>query len=677
MRCQTAAEVRADLKRLKRATESGPIATADSSSARFRIPPPLVRSKRHTWTYVVSGLVAVVLASLGFVYYNQRHHAVMGEKDAILVTDFVNTTADPVFDGTLKKALAVDLDQSPYLNVFPDQRVKQTLKFMGRSPEDRITTDVGREICQRDGVKAMLTGTIANLGNAYVMTLEAVNAATGEALAQEQVQADDKEAVLTSLHKASSNLRQKLGESLQSVQKYDTPLPEATTSSFEALRAFSLGDAKHEIGDDLSAIPLYQRAIELDPNFAMAYARLGAAYGNVGQVALSEQYRGKAFELRDRCSEHEKLYIITHYYADSGQLEKGITALELYKQTYPRDVVPFVNLSGIYQRLGEYDNSLKNAQIALQIDPENANAYSAVGQAYVGLNRLDEAKSIMERSVQKKLGGAGPHLQLANIAFLQNDQATVDKELEAARAFPEGPLNADGFLVSLAAYRGQVRKERELSQKVRDDAGRLSLKEVAGGQYAQEAGFEALMGDKSRAMKAIDETLKATSAPQFVLNCAEVLAYLGEETRAMKLANDVAQSRPYDTFVQTVTMPGIKAMIALNHKDYAKAADLLDSALVYGRSDSTSLFLRGITYQRAGQPEEAIKTFQRALDMRNVFGPDWLLNFDQLGLARAYATVDDQAHSRMAYQDLLANWKDADPDIAPLKEVKAEYGRVQ
>ena len=281
----------------------------------------------------------------------------------------MNTTADPVFDGTLKKALAVDLGQSPYLNVFPEQKIRQTLQFMGRSPSDRITTDVGREICQRDGIKAMLNGSIDSVGGQYLITLEATNAASGDSLGRQQAQADRKEDVLNALHGAATKLRGQLGESLAMVQKYDMSLSMATTSSLDALKALSLGDAKHNMGDELGAIPDYQRAIEIDPNFAMAYARLGAAYNNMGQTDLSEQNRQKAFELRDRASEREKLYIMPHYYADSGQLDKGITAYELYRQTYPRDSTPFTNLAVIYNQLGQFDNALENAKRAAGARP--------------------------------------------------------------------------------------------------------------------------------------------------------------------------------------------------------------------------------------------------------------------------------------------------------------------
>src|ERR1700736_2061889 len=369
LRYQSAAEVRADLKRLKRDTDSGLISAA-SSSATLRA--PRERKPGRIWNLVVMAIVVLAVLGLAMTVFLRRTRAVMTERDAILVTDFVNTTADPVFDGTLKKALAVDLEQSPYLNVFPEQKVRQTLQFMGRTPDERITGDVGREICERVGIKAMLNGSIANMGSQCVISLDAVNAGTGESLAREEVQATNKESVLNSLHAAGSSLRKKLGESLVSVQKYDKPLSEATTSSLEALKAFSLGDMKHQSFDELAALPLYQHAVELDPNFAMAYARLGTVYNNLGQSELSETNRQKAFELRDRASEHEKLYITSHFYVDSGQLDKGITALELYKQTYPRDSTPYNNIAVVYNQMGRYEDALETARLSVQLDPDGA-----------------------------------------------------------------------------------------------------------------------------------------------------------------------------------------------------------------------------------------------------------------------------------------------------------------
>jgi tetratricopeptide (TPR) repeat protein len=673
LRYQSAAEVRADLKRLRRDTESGAI-SAVGSSGKVRLAPG---KSRDLWSYVVGAIAIMAVAGLAAVFFSQRRHVAMTDRDTILIADFVNTTGDPVFDGTLKKAVAVDLGQSPYLNVFPDLRLRQTLQFMGRPPDDRITNEVGKEICQRDGVKALLTGSIAGLGSQYVVTLEAVNASNGESLGQEQVQADNKESVLNSLHRASSSLRQKLGESLASVQKYDKPLSEATTSSLEALKVFTLGDAKHMTGEEFAALPLYQRAVELDPNFAMAYARLGAVYGNTGQLTLSEQCREKDFALRDRASEHEKLYITSHYYIDSGQLDKGITALELYKQTYPRDPIPYDNVSGTYLRLGQFDNALSNALQGVQIDPDSINGYANLAVAYQALNRLDEAKATVAQAEARNLGISGLHIQLAAIAWLQNDMPALEHELELAKVGPDGELNVLGFRTAMAAYRGQLRQVRELSQKLRDAADRLSLKEVSANQYQAEAAIEAIFGEKAQAISDAEQTLRLSTSPGIVLGAASTLAYLGEDQRGLKLASEVAQKRPFDTLVQFVQVPDIKAEIALNHGDPVQAGNLLDGAMVYARVDSGTLALRGLAYMKAKQSGDAVQAFQRVLALKPYFVLDPLLPVSQLGLARAYAMQGDLPHSRTAYQDFFAMWKDADPDVPLLREAKAEYAKLQ
>jgi len=674
LRYQSAAELRADLKRLRRDTESGSISAVSSSSGRVRSAP---EKSRNLWSYVVAAIAVVAIAGIATVFLRQQRHAAMTDKDAILITDFVNTTGDGMFDGTLKKAVAVDLGQSPYLNVFSEQKVRQALKYMGRQPDDRITNEVGKEICQRDGVKAMLTGSITTLGSQYVITLEALNAATGESLGQEQVQADSKEAVLNSLHHASSSLRQKLGESLASVQKYDKPLSEATTSSLEALKALTMGDAKHMTGEEFAALPLYQRAVELDPNFAMAYARLGAVYNNTGQSALSEQSRQKAFELRDRASEHEKLYITSHYYADSGQLDKGITALELYKQTYPRDSVPYNNVSNIYMRLGQFENALSNALQAVQLDPDSINGYSNLAAAYQALNRLDEAKATIAQAQARKLGASGLHIQLATIAWLQNDTPAMEHELGLANVGPDGEMNVLGFRAAMASYRGQMRQVREYSQKLRAAADRLSLKEVSANQYQQQATAEAVFGDKTEAIRDAEQALKISSTPGVVLGAAGILAYVGDDQRALKLAEEVAQKRPFDTLVQFVQLPGIKAEIAINHGDAAQAGNLLDGAMVYARVDSGTLTLRGLAYMKAKEAGDAVQAFQRVLALKSFLGLDLLVPLNQLGLARAYALQGDLPHSRTAYQDFFAMWKDADPDVPLLREAKAEYAKLQ
>jgi tetratricopeptide (TPR) repeat protein len=674
MRYQSAAEVRTDLKRLKRDTESGMV-SAVTSSATLRA----ARARRHSrlWNVAVMAIVVISVLALAMTVFMRRTRAKISDRDAILLTDFVNTTADPVFDGTLKKALAVDLEQSPYLNVFPEQKVRQTLQFMGRAPDERITNDVGREICQRVGIRAMLNGSISNLGSQYVIALEAVNAANGESLAREQVQAPSKESVLNSLHQAGSSLRKKLGESLVSVQKYDKPLSEATTSSLEALKAFSLGDAKHQIFDELTALPLYQRAVELDPNFAMAYARIGAVYSNLGQSELSEKNRGKAFELRDRASEHEKLYIMSHYYVDSGQLEKGITALELYKQTYPRDAIPYNNLAVVYNQMGQFENALDNARQAVQLDPDSATAYSNVAFAYAGLNRLDEAKATFDQAMQRKLGGAAVHSFMANIAWLQGDTSAMERQLDLIRSDPQNDFIVNGFRSAIAAYSGQVKAGRDFGQKQREAAHRLGFNEAAANEYALEAVSEATFLNTGHALEDVSQALKLAQSPPVVLTSALALAMAGEDARAVKLADDVAQKRPYDTLVQFVQVPLVKAQVEVNRGNYSKAIDLLDGALVYARANSNVLYVRGNAYLKAGRGSDALQAFQRLLDIKNVITVDPVMPLARIGLARAYVLAGDAARGRVAYQDFFALWKDADPDVPLLRQVKAEYGKVQ
>jgi len=675
LRYQGAAEVRADLKRLKRNTDSGLISAA-ASSGTLRVVAGARRPGR-AWNLGVMAIVVLAVLGLAMTVFMRRTRAVMSEKDAILVTDFVNTTADPVFDGTLKKALAVDLEQSPYLNVFPEQKVRQTLQFMGRPPEERITGDVGREICQRVGIKAMLNGSIANLGSQYVITLEAVNAGSGESLAREEVQAASKESVLNSLHHAGSSLRKKLGESLASVQKFDKPLSEATTSSLEALKAFSLGDSRHQMFSELAALPLYQRAVELDPNFAMAYARLGAVYSNLGQSELSEKNREKAFELRDRASEHEKLYIMSHYYVDSGQLEKGITALELYKQTYPRDSTPYNNLAVVYNQMGQYENALDNSRQAVQLEPDSASGYSNVGFAYAGLNRLDEAKATFNQALNHKAGAAVANTSLAIIAWLQADHNTLERELDAMKDDPQGEYQVTALRAGMAAYAGQVKAGRAFGQKQRESAERLGFKEAAANEYSQEAFAEATFLNQARARDDVAEALKLSQSPNVVLNCAIALAIVGEDARAAKLADQIAEKRPFDTGVQFVSVPLVKAQIELNHGNPSKAIDLLDSALVYARANSAVLYVRGNAFLKAGRGSEAVQAFQRLLDMKNVITVDPILPLGKVGLARAYVMAGDKARSRVAYQDFLALWKDADPDVPVLRGVKTEYAKLQ
>jgi tetratricopeptide (TPR) repeat protein len=621
----------------------------------------------------------VVAAGIAFVFLRRGH--ALTEKDSILVTDFVNTTADPVFDGTLKKALAVDLEQSPYLNVFPDQKIRQTLQFMGRSPGDRITTDVGREICQREGIKAILNGSIDSVGGQYVITLEATNASSGDSLGRQQAQADRKEDVLNALHTAATKLRGQLGESLSMVQKYDMSLSQATTSSLDALKALSLGDAKHNMSDELAAIPDYQRAIELDPNFAMAYARLGAVYNNVGQTELSEQNRQKAFELRDRASEREKLYIMSHYYSDSGQLDKGITAYELYRQTYPRDSTPLNNLASIYNQLGQFDNALENAKHALEVDPDMSSAYFNTAVAYGGLNRTEEERATLNAMLQRKGSNPGFRVILANLDWAEGKDADMEKELQAASTTPDGALSVLGFRFNLAVERGQIRQARELAHQAAEALERLHLK----GSSGIEAGLaecEALVGDHSEADKRASDALRDSRTLSVIGPAANTFAILREDQKALALADEIQRAHPNDSMAINVTVPVIRAIAALRpanpaKADPAKAIDSLNTAALYARDSSGVFYTRGIAYEQAGRYTEAQQDFQKIMDIRRHSNPDVVFPAAQLELARVFQKEGDKPQARIAYQNFLAEWKNADPDLPLLHEVQVEYARLQ
>ncbi|MCA1634474.1 MAG: serine/threonine-protein kinase, partial [Acidobacteria bacterium] len=457
------------------------------------------------------------------------------EKDTILLTDFVNTTGDPVFDGTLKQALAVQLSQSPFLNIFSEDRARDALKLMGRAPDERVTRDVGREIYRRQGLKAMLVGSIASLGNHYVITLEAINEQTGDAIAREQAEAENKEQVLHALGEAAVKLREKLGELLQSIQKFDAPIEQGTTSSLEAFKAFSLGVEQQLKGKHLEAIPLFKRAAEIDPNFALAYARMASIYYNRRQYDLAAEASQKAFELRERVSEHERLYISAGYYDNvTGELEKYLETLELWKRTYPRDAPPHNNLALKYAELGQFDKALEEAREAIRLNPNSASGYSLSAQAFVGLNRFDEAQEIIRQALAQKLETTAMHGTLYRIAFFQGDATTMKEQIEWINGKPDEYL-AQSWQADAVAFSGQLRKATEFSNRAFQLAAARDLKDVAAQTAAGAAAREALLGDcrlvRGQAAKALD----MSHWQQTMIPAGIALATCGEFSQAQAI----------------------------------------------------------------------------------------------------------------------------------------------
>ena len=696
MRYQSASEMRTDLKRLKRDTDSGRSASVavavmtppqEMSSPKAVVAPappgavesvtasPASRSRlRPSWVIVAA---AVVLIALVAVVFHFRRTPGLTERDSIVVADFVNTTGESVFDGTLKEALTVQLEQSPYLNVLPESRVREALRYMGRSPDERVSNDLAREICLREGVKAMLTGSISSLGSHYVIDLKAVNAQTGDSLAREQSEAESKEQVLKSLDQAASHLRRKLGESLASVQKFAMPLEQATTSSLDALKEFTLGQAEHQKIADDKAIPHLKRAVELDPNFAMAYATLGVAYSNEDERAQASDYLKKAFDLKERASEREKLYISAHYYEMvTGQVERAIEVYESWKETYPRDCTPRDNLSNRYAETGQYEKALANASESLRINPKDVFAYQNAAGAYERLGRYDEAKAMAEQAIAQNADAFGVHQTLFEIAFIRGDAAGMQREIawaagkqqELFMLFPQG----------VADYAtGRMHRGREILTRAIAMAGKDGLKAVAADVRAGMSTLEAALGNVQEARNGAIEALTSSDNRNTKTTCAVALALAGDTSRAQKLVEDLAKDFPLDTLLNNTALPTVRAIIELQRKNPTRALTLLEAAKPYEISDYGPLYVRGEAYLQAHDGAKAAAEYQKILDHRGIGSLDPAYALAWVGLGRALALQGETAKARTAYQDFLAFWKDADPDVPVLKQAKEEYEKLK
>jgi eukaryotic-like serine/threonine-protein kinase len=709
LRYQHAADMRADLQRLKRDTESGraiaassgtvaavpepaqasaptmPRAHASSSSRQAAISAPAITPapKKRTGVILVAAVFVLAAIVAGVFYFKSSHTAKLTEKDSVLLADFVNTTGDSVFDGTLKQALAVQLEQSPYLNIVPESKIREGLRFMGKSPDQRLTNDVARELCQRQGIKAMITGNIASLGNSYVLTLAALNGETGDSLTSEQVEADSKEKVLKSLDAAASNLRQKMGESLASVQQFAKPLQQATTSSLEALQAFSLGEAEHLKFKDDAAIPLLKRATELDPNFAVAYAVLGVCYNNAVRLSEAQVALRKAYDLRDRTGDRERFYIESHYYGMvTLDARKSLEVLENWRQTYPRDTIPYDNSAVVYSQLGQFDKALETSSEALKLDPKDGYASANLASAYLNLNRFDEARSIVDKAAQNGLSRQDIETVRTDLAYIHQDWAAYDRLIAQSHGQPN-----EGSVLFFKAVGQDALGKKQAAQQTWQQARTLlhaaGMKDFEAALFDVEASDDALLGYPVEARQRAAQGL-ALSNNHDVRAYASLSLGLGEDlAKSAAVIGDDGRDFPDNYFLHAYFMPLVQAVQDLEKNQPKEAIAGLEPLRPFelGVGPHGAGFwpnhLRGVAYLKLHDGAKASVEFQRILDHQGVSATDVLFSLAYLNLARSYVLQNDTAKAKTGYQDFLARWKDADADIPVLKEAKAEYAKLQ
>jgi eukaryotic-like serine/threonine-protein kinase len=658
--------------------------------AQFQPEARATRSRRQRisrrWLFV-AGLAMLVLALVGGAYLRRaRQSPKLTEKDSIVLADFTNTTGDTVFDDALRQGLAVQLEQSPFLSLVSEERIQQTLRLMGHSPGTRLTPQIARDLCQRTGGAAVLNGSIENLGAQYILGIKAVNCRTGDSLAEEQSRAVGKEHVLEAMDKAASTLRAKLGESLATLDKFDTPVEQATTPSLEALQAFSLGWTMIGKADRASAVPLLRRAIRLDPNFAMAYAVLGTSYAVLGEAGLSAENTRRAYELRARVSEREKFYIESHYEDFvNGDPGKARQIYELWVKTYPRDALPLHILCSVNHVLGQFDKGLAAAREALRLDPNSASNYNLVVASYLALNRLKEAQAVADEAQSRGFDSPYLRFSLYDLAFLRNDAAGMAQQVAWSNDKPgveDVLLEAEG---ETAAYFGRLRKANEFTRRAMASAERVEERETAANYEADSAVQEAFFGKRAKARERAGAALALSNGRDVEFEAALSLADVGDTRRAQTLAADLAKRFPRNTLVQFNYVPTIQAEIALSQNSPAKAIEALRGAAPYelGLAESFPVwislypvYVRGKAYLANRQATEAVAEFQKILDHRGVVFNEPIGALAHLQLARAYALQGDRARARAKYRYFLALWKDADHGIPIFEEADFEYSNL-
>ena len=698
LRYATAAAIRSDLQQLKRVFDSGQITATGTMPAPVPAPAPpadtvpvtTVHGRPAYGKFIAPGAAALItLLALAGWFFNSHRASALNQSDTIVLADFTNKTGDPIFDDTLRQGLASQLQQSPFLSLVSEQRIQQTLRLMGLPSDAKLSPTIAGDLCQRAGSKAYLSGAISSMGSQYVIGVSAVNCRTGDSLAQEQFTADGKENVLKALGEASTKLRAKLGESLKTVQKLDTPIEQATTPSLEALQAFSLGRKTMQAKADFTAaVPLFERAIQLDPNFAMAYATLGTAYHNLGEKIRAAQNTQKAYELRPHVSEWEKFYIESHYHHFvTGDLEKARQAYELWAQLYPREQVTPTNLGVIYQTLGQYDKSLAEYREAMRLSPADSLNFGNLALAYVHLHNLDEARTTSSEALDKNLDSADLRSAIYLLAFLKKDPVAMAEQVTWSAGKP-GKENLMLYLeAGTAAYSGKLKVARELSAQAATSAARAGESEMAAGCEAAAALWEALYGNGLQARQRVLDTLAQSNGRDAQYVAALALALIRDTEGSQVLADDLHKRFPEDTIVRFNYLPTLRAQIALAVPNSgAKAVEVLAPAAPYelGIPGSSTfwtnlypVYVRGEALLAAQKGTQAAAEFQKILDWPGVVVNEPIGALAQLGVARANAQAGDASKSKTAYQSFLTLWKDADPGIPVFVEAQSEYAKLK
>jgi DNA-binding winged helix-turn-helix (wHTH) protein/tetratricopeptide (TPR) repeat protein len=663
--------------------------TEHEAGERLQVAPGKVESK-GLWKYLSIVAACVLLALTATVAFRKRQSLILAEKDSVLVADFANTTGDSVFDGTLRQGLEVQLEQSPFLSLVPEQRVQQTLTLMGRPPDSTLSPGLAREVCQREGSSAVLDGSISSLGSQYVLGLRARNCRTGSLIDEEQVQAAKKEDVLNALSHIASNFRTRVGESLATVEKYDTPLAEATTPSLEALKAYSTGWKVLGPQGEAAAIPFFKHAVEIDPKFAIAYASLGLMYGSMGDTALATENAKKAYESRDRASDKEKFFISAYYEGRAtGNQEKARQICEAWAETYPREFFPHSFLAGFaYPVLGKYEKAAEESQKTIQLDPDVGIGYVALSSASASLDRMGDAEDALRRASERKIDGPLLSLLRFDVAFLQGDNARMEREVAVAQGqsgWEDWITDHQAFVL---AYAGRMREAKKMSRRANDLARQASHLERAALFETRVALWEAFYGNAAAAKPAAIAALALAKNREVQYGVSLALAMSGNSSQAQILANDLGHNFPEDTSVKFNYLPVVRASVALNHGEPSKAVELLQTAAPYELGTPRSglqgffgalypIYLRGQAFLAARHGPEAAGEFQKILDHRRIMVGDPTVVLAHLGLARAYVLSGETVKARAKYQDFLTLWKDADPGLPILKQARSEYAKLQ